>query len=746
MAPKKRTAIVSASGQSTEQSATTGDSDTTSTVELNVGQVKYSNVTTCDSKVADDWAGRVLKSIESASGPAAVMGMDCEWNPPWHRASDGVDRIATLQLSYHASTSIQVLVLSVVSLNGKLPPTLVSLLGDDRVAKVGANLAGDATRVVRDFGCPVHGIFDLCKLNQKPGAKLKRSISLEALVKEHCPKEMHLSKANADVRTSNWETWPLTEEQVLYASRDAALGLMAFMRRFSISPSSTPGLSEEAIEALVDLECADTAASPTAGSVKAGKRSASNKEGSAKNNAHFFQHMRSKNIKPPNLGLKDHPKGAADALAKVCVIVSGTLDSFEREGMEKYVLEHGGKVSKTVTAKVTHLVTDHGEAGPSKLAKCKELKIPVVSEDVILNMVRGEAAPVAASGEASAKSKAVKKRTKAEVAEDQQEGEGQKKTAEAKAKGRPKKQRNQTSDERVEADPKGADANAVDQAKAEASETVVKERAPSAKAKGRPKKQSQQSEISDAKGQEVEALEKKTAPSAKAKGRSKKQSKENAAPEASETLEKPSAKPRGRPKKQSEEHAAPDAPGRDAKLTDPSAEATETPIKRKSAKTKQALSTPTRRCSKKTQGTPAAVKGRTGKEISKSQTPRRSKKRTADELAKQTKVAAANDVGEDVATPGKQKGKRSGKTDAELDSTPPKKVSKKAAAASEARGVDLDAETLSKAETLSMRNELANLAARPELQEKGFSAASLLQALEKTSGLVNPAKRLLLGA
>merc|ERR1712032_567331 len=102
--------------------------------------------------------------------------------------------------------------------------------------------------------------------------------------------------------------------------------------------------------------------------------------------ANFFQMMRNKSIAVPNPG-KKHPRGSATALGGVCVIVSGILDSFERKDFEKYVLDHGGKVSKSVTGKVTHLVNDHGETGPSKLTKCKELGIPIVSEDVILSMV-----------------------------------------------------------------------------------------------------------------------------------------------------------------------------------------------------------------------------------------------------------------------------------------------------------------------------------------------------------------------
>merc|ERR1712139_749652 len=97
--------------------------------------------------------------------------------------------------------------------------------------------------------------------------------------------------------------------------------------------------------------------------------------------------MRNSIISPPNLGNKEHPAGPKNALANVCIVVSGILDSFERADLEKYVKEHGGSVAKSVTSKVTHLVTDHGEAGPSKLSKCKELNIPIVSEDVILKMV-----------------------------------------------------------------------------------------------------------------------------------------------------------------------------------------------------------------------------------------------------------------------------------------------------------------------------------------------------------------------
>lgn len=350
-----------------------------------------------------------------AEQAVGVLGVDCEWAPPWHRGPGVPDRLATVQFFHHGSAERRALVFSVAALGGKLPSSVVALLGDARLAKVGVNIAGDASRLVRDFGCPVRGLFDLSNLNKKAGQKLRKAVSLEDLVRTHCPDDMHIAKAEAamakGVRTGNWETWPLSEEQIEYAAKDAALGVMAFENKFGIEIEQHQ-LSKLATDALVNLEevtsesiantktatkkrkigVADGSELKDAESSPAGKdddkeKDADSAAGKKKDHQHFFTAMRNSVIKSPNIGKKDHPKGPTDALAHVCIVVSGILDSFERKDMEQYVKDHGGSVSKSVTSKVTHLVTDHGEAGPSKLAKCKELGIPCVSEDVILKMV-----------------------------------------------------------------------------------------------------------------------------------------------------------------------------------------------------------------------------------------------------------------------------------------------------------------------------------------------------------------------
>ena len=97
--------------------------------------------------------------------------------------------------------------------------------------------------------------------------------------------------------------------------------------------------------------------------------------------------QRNRSTLPPNAGRKECPEGNADALAGVCIVVSGVLDSMTRDEFSQYVARHGGRTSKSVTRKVAHLVTDHGEAGPSKLKKCSSFDIKVVGEDAILGMV-----------------------------------------------------------------------------------------------------------------------------------------------------------------------------------------------------------------------------------------------------------------------------------------------------------------------------------------------------------------------
>ncbi len=78
----------------------------------------------------------------------------------------------------------------------------------------------------------------------------------------------------------------------------------------------------------------------------------------------------------------DAPKAApsgAQPFAGKSFVVTGTLPTFSREGAEAFIKEHGGKVAGSVSSKTSYLVV--GEAAGSKLAKARELGVPILSEE-----------------------------------------------------------------------------------------------------------------------------------------------------------------------------------------------------------------------------------------------------------------------------------------------------------------------------------------------------------------------------
>ena len=79
---------------------------------------------------------------------------------------------------------------------------------------------------------------------------------------------------------------------------------------------------------------------------------------------------------------------AAQTLAGLTVVVTGTLPTLGRKEAEELIAAHGGKCTGSVSKKTDYLVA--GEAAGSKLAKAQQLGIPVITEEQLLKMTRGE--------------------------------------------------------------------------------------------------------------------------------------------------------------------------------------------------------------------------------------------------------------------------------------------------------------------------------------------------------------------
>ncbi|KAK0078187.1 hypothetical protein PV325_002848 [Microctonus aethiopoides] len=88
-----------------------------------------------------------------------------------------------------------------------------------------------------------------------------------------------------------------------------------------------------------------------------------------------------------NPGSKPIPNGSENCLAGLSFVVTGVMDSLEREELDELIEKYGGRVIKAVSKKTDYLVV--GEpAGESKLAKARSYNIKQISEDELLDMIR----------------------------------------------------------------------------------------------------------------------------------------------------------------------------------------------------------------------------------------------------------------------------------------------------------------------------------------------------------------------
>ncbi len=90
---------------------------------------------------------------------------------------------------------------------------------------------------------------------------------------------------------------------------------------------------------------------------------------------------------PPNKGTKEVPQGQPNCLAGKVFIITGVLDSLEREEAEALIAQYGGSTVKSVAKKTTHALVGI-EPGQSKMKKIEAQNIPIIDEDGLFAMIR----------------------------------------------------------------------------------------------------------------------------------------------------------------------------------------------------------------------------------------------------------------------------------------------------------------------------------------------------------------------
>ncbi|KAJ4970693.1 hypothetical protein NE237_003792 [Protea cynaroides] len=110
---------------------------------------------------------------------------------------------------------------------------------------------------------------------------------------------------------------------------------------------------------------------------------------------------------PPHKGEKEVPEGSPDCLAGLTFVISGTLDSLEREEAEDLIKRHGGRVTGSISKKTNYLLADE-DIGGRKSSKAKELGTRFLTEDGLFDMIRSSKPAKATAQEELKKKAAIK--------------------------------------------------------------------------------------------------------------------------------------------------------------------------------------------------------------------------------------------------------------------------------------------------------------------------------------------------
>ncbi|RKP07687.1 replication factor RFC1 C terminal domain-containing protein [Thamnocephalis sphaerospora] len=94
---------------------------------------------------------------------------------------------------------------------------------------------------------------------------------------------------------------------------------------------------------------------------------------------------------PKAPGSKEIPQGAPNCLQGLTFVFTGELDSLSREEATDLVKRYGGRVTGAPSSRTSYVVLGE-DAGEKKLEKIKTLKIPTLSEDGLLDLIRNEPA------------------------------------------------------------------------------------------------------------------------------------------------------------------------------------------------------------------------------------------------------------------------------------------------------------------------------------------------------------------
>ncbi|KAM3870938.1 exonuclease 3'-5' domain-containing protein 2 [Diretmus argenteus] len=169
----------------------------------------------------DEWQ-QLWPMLQTELSVFPVLGLDCEWVSLKGRAS----AVSLLQMASYSGLCILVRLQPFRSGQQPFPLSLMEVLRDPHVMKVGVGCYEDGKRLTRDYGVSLGCTVDLryLALRQRQ-ATVSNGLNLKSLAADLLG--VCLDKS-LELRCSDWEAGQLTPEQMTYAARDAQVSIALF--------------------------------------------------------------------------------------------------------------------------------------------------------------------------------------------------------------------------------------------------------------------------------------------------------------------------------------------------------------------------------------------------------------------------------------------------------------------------------------------------------------------------------------
>ncbi|XP_034713970.1 replication factor C subunit 1 isoform X2 [Etheostoma cragini] len=349
----------------------------------------------------------VRAGLKSPVKPSSTQGKSSVKSPPVPVTPKSappppLKRTPTSVLDYFGTTTVQRSDKKLVASTKRKAPTQDTddLMSDEQIAK---QLQLDEDLELEKL---VHEDEEfartLAMLDEEPQAKKARKGSDEKSASTACPKKSSPSKTNRKGSVSEDVISPSPKKSPDPIKASSKLAMMKKKEeereerpksktpisptKIKLSPKKEPiSLSNSGQRFTPKTETTPTAVKTSPRKPESTSVSPDDSEKKKVNSAAYRNFLNRDG--PRALGSKEIPQGAENCLEGCVFVLTGVMESMERDDAKSLIERYGGKVTGNISKKTTYLVQGR-DGGVSKLEKAESLGTKILDEDALLELIR----------------------------------------------------------------------------------------------------------------------------------------------------------------------------------------------------------------------------------------------------------------------------------------------------------------------------------------------------------------------